>query len=98
MIQKLINKIGTDKLLHFFVGSTIAFIFSNIGMIQEGSIGKECVMSSFIGIIVATFAALMKDLIIDKTTEWKDILATFLGSLTVLVSNTIGMLFYIWSN
>lgn len=98
MFDKLINKIGVDKVLHFCVGAVISFCFTNVVMLQEGTIGVDNLWVAIIGIIVTMILECMKEFIIDGNPDKKDILATFLGSVLVFVVNAIGILFYILSN
>lgn len=98
MLDKLINKIGVDKILHFCIGAIISFCFTNVVMLQEGTIGIDNLWVAVIGIIVAMIFECMKEFIIDNNPNKKDILATFLGSVLVFVVNAIGILFYILSN
>ena len=98
MLNKFINKIGVDKILHFCVGAVISFCFSNVVMLQEGTIGINNIWISVIGIIVTMILECIKEFIIDDNPDKKDILATFLGSLIPFVVNAIGILFYIASN
>ena len=98
MLDKFINKVGVDKILHFCVGAVISFCFSNIVMLQEGTIGINNIWIAVIGIIVTMILECIKEFIIDDNPDKKDIFATFLGSLIPFVVNAIGILFYIGSN
>lgn len=98
MLDKFINKVGVDKILHFCVGAVISFCFSNVVMLQEGTIGIDSIWAAIIGIIVIMIFECIKEFIIDNNPDKKDILATFLGSLIPFIVNAIGILFYIASN
>lgn len=98
MLDKFINKVGVDKILHFCVGAIIAFCFSNVTMLQEGTIGVNNLWFAIIGVVVAMILECIKEFIIDGNPDKKDFLATFLGSVLVFIVNAIGVLFYIWSN
>lgn len=98
MLDKFINKVGVDKILHFCVGAIISFCFSNVVMLQEGTIGIDNLWFAIIGIIVTMILECVKEFIIDVKPDKKDILATFLGAILVFVVNAIGISFYIWSN
>ena len=97
-MDKILNYFGTDKVLHFLVGAVISFVFTNICMIQEGLSGISCVVFGVIGLAVAAFAGLVKELIIDSTFDWKDLAATVLGGLLPVIANAVGALFYALSN
>lgn len=98
MLEKLINKIGTDKLLHFSFGAVISFIITNVIMLQEGTIGIDNIWIAVIGIIVAMVLGCIKEFIIDSESDKKDILATFIGSTIPFMTNAVGILFYTLSN
>ena len=98
MLDKFINKVGVDKILHFCIGAVISFCFSNVVMLQEEIIGIDNIWVAIIGIIVTMIFECIKEFIIDSSPDKKDILATFLGSLIPFVVNAIGILFYIVSN
>ena len=98
MLNKFINKVGVDKILHFCVGAIISFCFTNVIILQEGTIGIDNLWCAIIGIIVTMILECIKEFIIDDSPDKKDILATFLGSVLVFVINAIGILFYIFSN
>lgn len=38
-MDKLINKIGVDKIMHFLVGAFIAFTINTLAILQEGCAG-----------------------------------------------------------
>lgn len=98
MIDKLIEKIGTDKLLHFAFGAVIAFVMTNILMLQEGSTGSECIVWAVAGIAVAMTLECIKEFCIDGSADKKDILATFIGAIVPLIANSIGVWFNVLSN
>lgn len=97
-LDNFINKIGIDKVLHFCVGTIIAFCVSNVFMLREGIVGVNNIWFAIIGIIAAMIFEFIKEFILDSVPDKKDILATFLGSAFVFIVNVIGVLFYIWSN
>ena len=98
MIDKILDFFGTDKILHFLVGAVISFMFTNVCMIQEGLSGVSCIAVSVIGLIAAIFFGLVKELIIDSTFDWKDLLATFIGGLFPIIINAVGAIFHVLSN
>lgn len=86
--------IGIDKVLHFLVGALISFCVANVAAWQEGMEIGNVWLGSVMGIAATMVLEFIKEFVIDKVADWKDILATFLGSLLVLVANGIGALFY----
>lgn len=98
MFDKIINKIGIDKILHFCVGALITFTISNLAMLQEGTIGKDNLWWAFAGLTIAFVFECIKEFIIDIRPDVKDFIATILGGLFVFVVNAIGIFFYISSH
>lgn len=97
MFDKLINKIGTDKLLHFAFGAVISFAVTNIVMLQEGAIGTGNLWFAVIGVLVSLFFGCLKEFIFDSEADMKDLAATVIGGAVPFVVNAVGVLFYILS-
>lgn len=97
MIDKLIN-FFKSTILYFLIGATSSFIFTNIIMIQEGSIGTSCISYGCIGFIVSIFIAFMKKLIISPDFNWKNIGMILAGGILPILINAIGVMFNILSN
>lgn len=97
-MDKILNYFGTDKVLHFLVGAVIAFIVTNVVMLQEAVVGIPCIAMGVIGLIVAGFAGLVKELIIDSSFDWKDLVATLTGGVLPVATNAVGASFYLLSN
>ena len=98
MLEKLVNKFGYDKLLHFAFGAIISFVFTNVMILQEGVSGVSNIWAAIAGIVVTMILECIKEFIIDGNPDKKDILATFIGSVVPFVVNAIGVLFYIASH
>ncbi len=98
MFDKFIQKIGMDKVANFGIGAAIAFIISNITMLQDGFIGWHNILYPIIGVVVVAVLEFFKEYIIDYKLDKKDFIATILGSLLPFISNLIGILFYIGSH
>ena len=98
MIDKLIEKIGTDKLLHFAFGAVIAFVFTNVLMLQEGSTGVACIVWGIAGLLATMVLEGIKEFCIDSEPDKKDILATLIGAVVPIVANSIGVWFNVLSN
>lgn len=83
--NQVIQKIGVDKLLHFFVGFIFAFIYMNctvLGLtISENSQTRKIITLcvSFVITGVLTFVAAVIKEIVDQNPDRKDILATMIG-------------------
>lgn len=99
MLNKFINKIGIDKILHFCIGAIISFCISNVIMLQEGITNININILSFVifGVIFASFFGVIKEIIDGKIDKY-DIIATISGSLLPFIVNGIGIVFYIMSN
>lgn len=88
-MNDLINKIGVDKLLHFSFGGLITACIANfIFLYCELNI----LLCTLIGIIATMILEFVKEYVIDNIPDWKDILATFLGCLLIVIVNGIGIL------
>lgn len=77
-LNRLIDKIGVDKLLHFAFGGWIASKFMETGIPIVG----------VSGILFIAFIGIVKEYISDKESgaDWKDIAATMIGCLVEFVS------------
>lgn len=95
-MEKILNFFGTDKVLHFLAGAVIAFIITNVCMIQDGITGATCIAFAAIGLAAAAVIGLIKELI-DSEFNWKDLFATILGGLLPAAANAIGALFHLLS-
>ena len=94
----LITKIGQDKILHFLVGSLITAFITLVTGLQESSIDWSIMGACFIGLVVTAFFAIIKEAFIDSEFDWKDLLATLLGSVPIFIGTALGVLFHVLSN
>lgn len=97
-----INKIGMDKIAHFSLGGFICALFTILFVLQDYS--TLYTMSPWriafiptIGTVVTFVISVIKELIIDDTCDWKDILAAMIGCGVVYVINFIGIIFNLFS-
>lgn len=97
LIDKIINKVGNDKVLHFLAGSVICSLVSFVVILQEVSIGFHEALFVFAGMIAAGFAAVIKEMA-DESFEVKDIVATLLGTVPTFIAVLLGILFSTLSN
>lgn len=98
MLNKLVEKIGTDKVLHFFGGGFLCAFMTLICLLQDGVFKNRAVFGSIlIGTIAVVFVSVIKE-IADTKFDWKDILAAVLGCVAIAASAGIGILFNYWSN
>ena len=76
-LNRLIEKIGVDKMLHFAFGGWIASKFMETGIPIVG----------VSGILFIGFISIIKEYIFDKeSADWKDIAAAMIGGLVEFVS------------
>lgn len=98
-MDKLINKIGVDKIMHFLVGAFIAFTINTLAILQEGCAGDWMnVAMCTCGVICAAIIAFWKEAIIDGKWNWWDFIATILGACTTYIFVALGTFLYIASN
>lgn len=77
-INKVVNKLGIDKVLHFLCGAVIAFVF-NIIIVQEAAMTTaKYFITTIIGVIAAIVIGLVKEFI-DTKFDIKDFLVTAFG-------------------
>ena len=75
LTDKLIQKYGNDKLLHFSIGGWVTALCGLFGQIPL-----------VIGGITITLLNVVKEYLFDNTPDWKDVKATFLGcSITFII-------------
>lgn len=92
MINNIINKIGTDKLLHFAFGAVISFVVTNVLIIQKGIIEISDIGIAIVGVVFTMILEFIKEFIIDVAPDRKDIIATLLGSIVPFIVNAISIL------
>lgn len=96
MFDKLVNKLGADKIMHFLAGGWISGLLTLVVILQEGLrlTNTQLFLSPTIGFICVLMISVMKELS-DSEFDWKDILATMIGAATVYLATGIGVLFNI---
>lgn len=93
-LDNFLNRVGTDKVLHLFVGAWICAIFTIVSILQEGSLfWWQTILMSVAGTLAALFVSVIKEIFLDDKPDWKDVLWSFYGCLTVIVAVGIGVLF-----
>lgn len=94
IINNIIKKFGNDKVLHFLGGGYMCSLISFVTILQEqllSDFGKIATVS--LGTVFVFVISMIKELIIDEKTNWKDILASVLGCVPVFIAVAIGVLF-----
>lgn len=73
IVNKIVNKVGADKLIHFFVGMSITAFLAWFGL--YGVIG---------GFILTIILSIIKEYL-DDIKDWKDMIAGVLGSGVIVI-------------
>lgn len=98
-MNKLIEKIGMDKVAHFGVGGLITAIFTLVFVIQDmGSLiyhPWKMMLYPVIGTAVTTLVSIMKEKLLDAKPDWNDVYAALIGSALIFIANFFGILFFI---
>ena len=82
MIDKFnqwVEKIGEDKLLHFFVAAWFVAEFKSYGLAPM-----------LLGFVVIVLLAIIKEYILDKTGDYKDVLCSMLGGVFSILLFIVG--------
>jgi hypothetical protein len=77
-LNRFIEKVGVDKVLHFVVGGWIVAKFLELGGLWVG----------FGGILFLCFISIIKEVFLDKESgaDWFDILSAILGGVVELLT------------
>lgn len=98
-MNKLIEKIGMDKVAHFGVGGLITAIFTLVFVIQDmGSLiyhPWKMMLYPVIGTVVTTLVSILKEKLLDSKPDWNDVYAALIGSALIFIANFFGILFFI---
>lgn len=89
LITKIIEKVGIDKITHFFAGATIALSVTLI-LCFVGSISKV-IPYSILGTNVAVICGVVKELC-DSEFNKEDFLATMFGGIVSIVISLFSLL------
>ena len=81
LIDNIINKFGSDKILHFLVGGYLTCLFGLFGWV-----------SLIIGFIITFILEFIKEKFLDNVFDKKDFIATMLGSILSIIVFLISML------
>lgn len=89
-----------DKQAHFGWGAMICAVITIITLLQDvsGPLSWHTVLYCAIGTVAAMVFQIFKEFLIDDRIDKLDILATFLGTLTIWAATAIGVLFNILSH
>ena len=101
-MNKLIEKIGLDKLAHLGIGGLVCALFTFVVILQDmdtllGGNVWRALLTPFIGTVAVMMFELFKEYL-DSEFNWKDVLWTFIGCLVVFAAVGMGILFYVLSN
>lgn len=100
-MDKLIKKIGLDRITHFGVGGTLfgAFVAAFALSLPYGnnvtmSFGDVLLIPTT-GYIILAFVEFVKEVFIDDKGDWWDVLATMLGGVFVHICAVVGYIFHL---
>lgn len=101
-MNKLIEKIGLDKLAHLGIGGLVCACITFVVILQDmdtllGGNMWRALLTPFIGTAAVMMFELFKEYL-DSEFNWKDVLYTFIGCLLVFAAVGMGILFYVLSN
>lgn len=101
-MNKLIEKIGMDKIAHFGVGGLITALLTIVCILQDLDILAiapwRAVLYPIVGTLVTAFVSVLKELLMDSASDWKDVVYAMIGCATVFIASFAGVLMYLWSN
>lgn len=86
MIEKFnawVEKVGVDKLLHFFVAAWVVAECKSYG-----------VAPMLLGFVVIVLLAVVKEYVFDKTCDYKDVLYSMLGGVFSILLFIVGNIVY----
>lgn len=79
LTDKLVEKIGVDKMLHFFVAAWLV---------------SECkaygVAPMLLGFVAVILFSVVKECVLDKTVDYKDLLCSILGGVFPIILFIVG--------
>ena len=81
LIDNIINKFGSDKILHFLVGGYLTCLFALFGWV-----------SFIVGFLITMFLEFVKEKWFDTVFDKKDFIATLLGSLFTVIIYVISVI------
>lgn len=88
IIDEIIERVGWDKLLHFVAGFAITCCVALAGV---DKLGMTSWQGAVCGFFAASLVGLAKELL-DESFDWKDLAATALGGLAVLIGAAVSLL------
>ena len=74
-----VEKVGVDKLLHFFIAAWIVAECKAYGVVPM-----------LLGFVVVVLLAVVKEYILDKTGDYKDVLCSMLGGVFSILLFIVG--------
>lgn len=88
MLNKLISKIGLDKITHFLAGGFIfSILYIFITNVYNYTNIEKAIIISFLNILVFAISIIRE--VTGKKIDWYDIIATILGSFTITIITLI---------
>lgn len=97
IVDNFVNKVGTDKILHFLVGSLITSILTFVIIIQDAIVSPVAIAVPLAGAGLTALLAWAKEMLDDQFSK-KDLIASILGAIPIIIAVAIGVLFNVLSN
>lgn len=93
LLDNILAKFGTDKILHHVLGSLICALISIACILQDGTNKCDAFIYTTIGSILVLVVSIIKELYLDDKSDWKDVVWAMAGCLWVYASVSLGFLF-----
>lgn len=93
ILDSFLEKVGTDKALHFLGGGFICSLITFVVILQEPLVSWEKVSAVTIGALFVLIISILKEVLLDDKPDWKDVWAAMLGSLLVYLAVALGVWF-----
>lgn len=93
VLNDLIAKVGNDKVLHFVCGWLISLVINVVIILEQLPLSNgEILGYALIGPAICIFLEFMKECILDKEFDKKDIIATAIGIACAYLTIIIGVI------
>lgn len=84
-MNKILERVGVDKVLHFLAGFGIACCLT---LLMVDRWGGTALQGSVVGLFAATLVGVVKELLDDEI-DWRDLAATVAGAAVVLIGELV---------
>lgn len=98
ILDVFLEKVGTDKALHFLGGGFICSLITFVVILQEPLVWWEKISAVSIGTVFVLIISILKELLFDDKPDWIDLCAAMLGAFFVYIAVGLGVWFAFLSN